>query len=108
LSGGNASAKTEASGAGIRLRLASPSLSSTSESPDMTDHQPRPSRQPSHASRPRHTLGRVLQLHQGRRFHHPPIMLIAARTLIAGGLLLVILRLRGLRLPTDGRNTRRF
>ena len=38
----------------------------------------------------------------------PPITLIATRTLIAGGLLLVILRLRGLRLPTDGRNTKRF
>ncbi|KQT58272.1 MULTISPECIES: DMT family transporter [unclassified Aureimonas] len=38
----------------------------------------------------------------------PPITLIAARTLIAGGLLVVILRMRGLRLPTDGRNTKRF
>jgi len=31
----------------------------------------------------------------------PPVSLIAARTLIAGALLLVVLRLRGLRLPTD-------
>lgn len=38
----------------------------------------------------------------------PPATLIAARTLIAGSLLLVVLRLRGLKLPTDGRNTRRF
>ncbi|WAJ28301.1 DMT family transporter [Antarcticirhabdus aurantiaca] len=38
----------------------------------------------------------------------PPVTLIAARTLIAGSLLLLILRLRGLRLPTDARNTKRF
>ncbi|KQS71697.1 hypothetical protein ASG39_20795 [Rhizobium sp. Leaf371] len=38
----------------------------------------------------------------------PPITLIAARTIIAGSLLLVVLHLRGLRLPTDRRNTRRF
>ena len=31
----------------------------------------------------------------------PPITLIAARTLIAGLILIVIIRLRGLRLPTD-------
>lgn len=38
----------------------------------------------------------------------PPVTLIAARTLIAGGMLLVVLRMRGLRLPTDRRNTKRF
>jgi drug/metabolite transporter (DMT)-like permease len=38
----------------------------------------------------------------------PPVTLIAVRTLIAGGLLLLVLRLRGLRLPTDRRNTGRF
>ncbi|KQS78847.1 hypothetical protein ASG25_09510 [Rhizobium sp. Leaf384] len=38
----------------------------------------------------------------------PPITLIAARTILAGSLLFVVLRLRGLRLPTDRRNTRRF
>lgn len=38
----------------------------------------------------------------------PPITLIAARTIIAGGLLLLVLRLRGLKLPRDRRNTRRF
>jgi drug/metabolite transporter (DMT)-like permease len=31
----------------------------------------------------------------------PPVSLIAARTLIAGALLLLVLRMRGLRLPTD-------
>lgn len=38
----------------------------------------------------------------------PPITLIATRTLIAGSLILLILRLRGLRLPTDRRNLGRF
>jgi drug/metabolite transporter (DMT)-like permease len=38
----------------------------------------------------------------------PPITLIAARTIIAGSLLFVALRLRGLTLPTDRRNTQRF
>ena len=38
----------------------------------------------------------------------PPITLIAARTLIAGLLLLVIMRWRGLRLPTDAATWRRF
>ncbi|KQR69988.1 DMT family transporter [Rhizobium sp. Leaf341] len=38
----------------------------------------------------------------------PPITLIAARTILAGSLLFVVLRLRGLSLPTDRRNTRRF
>ncbi len=38
----------------------------------------------------------------------PPITLIAARTIIAGGLLLLVLRLRGLKVPRDRRNTRRF
>jgi drug/metabolite transporter (DMT)-like permease len=38
----------------------------------------------------------------------PPVTLIAARTLISGSLLLLVLRLRGLKLPTDRRNTRRF
>ncbi|WP_062223785.1 DMT family transporter [Aureimonas sp. D3] len=38
----------------------------------------------------------------------PPVTLIAVRTLIAGSLLLAILHLRGLRLPTDRRNTKRF
>ncbi|MCD7107593.1 DMT family transporter [Rhizobium sp. DKSPLA3] len=38
----------------------------------------------------------------------PPITLIAARTIIAGGLLLVVLRLRGLGLPRDRRNAQRF
>ena len=38
----------------------------------------------------------------------PPITLIAARTIIAGSLLLVVLHLRGLRLPTDRRNLGRF
>ncbi len=38
----------------------------------------------------------------------PPVSLIAARTLIAGALLLVVLRLRGLRLPTDPAIWRRF
>lgn len=38
----------------------------------------------------------------------PPVTLIAARTLIAGGLLLVILRLRGVALPRDGLTWRRF
>ncbi|CZT36773.1 DMT family transporter [Rhizobium sp. 9140] len=38
----------------------------------------------------------------------PPITLIAARTIIAGSLLLLVLRLRGLKLPRDRRNTRRF
>src|SRR5258707_10774251 len=38
----------------------------------------------------------------------PPITLIAARTLIAGVLLLVIMRARGLRLPRDIATWRRF
>src|SRR5215210_919242 len=38
----------------------------------------------------------------------PPVTLIAARTLIAGLLLLVIMRWRGVRLPTDGASWRRF
>jgi drug/metabolite transporter (DMT)-like permease len=38
----------------------------------------------------------------------PPVTLIAARTLIAGSLLLLILWLRRLSLPTDARNTKRF
>jgi drug/metabolite transporter (DMT)-like permease len=38
----------------------------------------------------------------------PPITFIAARTLIAGAILLAILRLRGLGLPKDGATWRRF
>jgi len=38
----------------------------------------------------------------------PPVTLIAARTLIAGGVLLVILHMRGLRLPRDGATWRNF
>jgi drug/metabolite transporter (DMT)-like permease len=38
----------------------------------------------------------------------PPITLIAARTLIAGLLLLVIMRWRGIRLPSDAATWRRF
>lgn len=38
----------------------------------------------------------------------PPVTLIAARTLIAGGLLLVVIRSRGLRLPKDAATWRRF
>lgn len=38
----------------------------------------------------------------------PPITFIAARTLIAGGILLAILRLRGMRLPSDGATWKRF
>src|SRR6202022_2335118 len=38
----------------------------------------------------------------------PPISLIAARTLIAGMLLLVVMRARGLRLPKDAATWRRF
>lgn len=38
----------------------------------------------------------------------PPVTLIAARTLIAGLLLLTILRLRGISLPRDGETWRRF
>ncbi len=38
----------------------------------------------------------------------PPVTFIAARTLIAGGILLAILRLRGVRLPRDGAIWRRF
>ncbi|MEQ1954758.1 DMT family transporter [Mesorhizobium yinganensis] len=38
----------------------------------------------------------------------PPITLIAARTLIAGLILLAVLRLRGLRLPTDAKTWARF
>lgn len=38
----------------------------------------------------------------------PPITLIAARTLIAGLILIVIIRLRGLRLPTDALTWKRF
>lgn len=38
----------------------------------------------------------------------PPVTLIAARTLIAGLLLLAVLRVRGVRLPKDGATWRRF
>ncbi|MDQ7248675.1 DMT family transporter [Dongia sedimenti] len=38
----------------------------------------------------------------------PPITFIAARTLIAGGLLLVVMRVRGLKLPRDGTTWRKF
>ena len=38
----------------------------------------------------------------------PPVTFIAARTLIAGGLLLMVMRLRGLHLPTDRGLWRRF
>ena len=38
----------------------------------------------------------------------PPITLIAARTLIAGAVLVAILRLRGLKLPTDRQVWERF
>lgn len=38
----------------------------------------------------------------------PPVTFIAARTVIAGGILLMILRLRGLRLPKDFATWRRF
>jgi drug/metabolite transporter (DMT)-like permease len=38
----------------------------------------------------------------------PPITLIAARTAIAGLLLLVIMRIRGVTMPTDGATWRRF
>lgn len=38
----------------------------------------------------------------------PPITFIAARTLVAGGILFAILRLRGLRLPGDGATWKRF
>ncbi|MBO1038748.1 DMT family transporter [Brucella pituitosa] len=38
----------------------------------------------------------------------PPVTLIAARTLIAGLILIVIIRLRGLRLPTDVLTWKRF
>jgi drug/metabolite transporter (DMT)-like permease len=38
----------------------------------------------------------------------PPITLIAARTLIAGLILIAVLRLRGLRLPTDAKTWARF
>lgn len=38
----------------------------------------------------------------------PPVTLIAARTLIAGLLLLAILRMRGIRLPRDGATWNRF
>jgi drug/metabolite transporter (DMT)-like permease len=38
----------------------------------------------------------------------PPVTLIAARTLIAGVLLLVVMRARGLRLPRDAATWRRF
>ena len=38
----------------------------------------------------------------------PPVTLIAARTLVAGLLLLAVLRLRGLRLPRDTASWRRF
>jgi drug/metabolite transporter (DMT)-like permease len=38
----------------------------------------------------------------------PPISFIAARTLIAGGILFAILRLRGLKLPSDGATWKRF
>lgn len=38
----------------------------------------------------------------------PPMTLIAARTLIAGGLLLIVIRARGLTLPRDGATWKRF
>ncbi len=38
----------------------------------------------------------------------PPITFIAARTLIAGAILLAIIRWRGLRLPSDAATWRRF
>jgi drug/metabolite transporter (DMT)-like permease len=38
----------------------------------------------------------------------PPITLIAARTLIAGGILLALIRWRGLALPRDAASWRRF
>lgn len=38
----------------------------------------------------------------------PPVTLIAARTLIAGGLLLIVIRARGLTLPRDGATWKRF
>ncbi|MBI1208072.1 MAG: EamA family transporter [Azospirillum sp.] len=38
----------------------------------------------------------------------PPILLIAARTLIAGSLLMIVLHSRGLTLPRDGATWRRF
>src|SRR4029079_4340414 len=38
----------------------------------------------------------------------PPVTLIAARTVIAGAILLLVLRLRGIRMPTDGRTWRLF
>jgi drug/metabolite transporter (DMT)-like permease len=38
----------------------------------------------------------------------PPVTLIAARTIIAGGVLLLVLRLRGIRMPMDGRTWRLF
>ena len=38
----------------------------------------------------------------------PPVTFIAARTLIAGGILLALLRLRGVRLPRDAAIWRRF
>jgi drug/metabolite transporter (DMT)-like permease len=38
----------------------------------------------------------------------PPVTLIAARTLIAGGVLLIIMHVRGLRLPRDGATWRSF
>ena len=38
----------------------------------------------------------------------PPVTLIAARTLIAGLLLLAVMRWRGLALPRDGATWRRF
>src|SRR5690242_19058038 len=38
----------------------------------------------------------------------PPVTLIAARTVIAGGALLLIIRARGLKLPRDAATWRRF
>jgi drug/metabolite transporter (DMT)-like permease len=38
----------------------------------------------------------------------PPVTLIAARTIIAGAVLLLVLRLRGIRMPMDGRTWRLF
>lgn len=38
----------------------------------------------------------------------PPITLIAARTLIAGGILVLVMRWRGIRLPRDGASWRNF
>ena len=42
-----------------------------------------------------HAVGCVLHLHQVGVETIPPVTLIAARTLIAGGILLAVMRLRG-------------